>query len=90
MFDWLKIGAGVLAGALVAYQVGHWRGQGAGYDKHIAETAAANAKAELERIGDDATLQRLSDHDLCVLGLRGGGMPVDACEQLRGLQGGGS
>ena len=85
MLDWLKIGAGALLGALVVYQVGHWRGKAAGYDQHVAEIAAADSKAELERKGDDAALRGKSDYDLCVLGLRGRGLPVDACDQLRRL-----
>lgn len=89
-FDWIKVGSGAVAGALVAgtlaYTVGHWRGHSAGYDKRVAEVAAADAKAELERKGDDAELQGKSDYDLCVLGLRGSGLPTDACEQLRGIR----
>ena len=85
MLIWLKIGAGALAGALVAYQVGHWRGSAAGYDRRVAETAAADSKAELERKRDDAALRRHSDYDLCVLGLSGRGLPIAACDQLRGL-----
>lgn len=57
-----------------------------GYDLRVAEEAAASAKAELERKGDDAVLQALSDYDLCVLGLRGNGMPVGPCDQLRGVR----
>lgn len=86
LFDWLKIGAGALVGAVVAYQVGHWRGSAAGYDRHVAETVAANLKAELERKGDDAALRRHSNYDLCVLGLSGRGLPIAACDQLRGLR----
>lgn len=90
LLDWIKFGVPAVVGALVGgaifYQVGHWRGDSAGYDRHTAETAAANAKAELERKGDDAKLQSMSDYDLCVAGLRGNGMRIDACEQLRGLQ----
>lgn len=87
MLTWLKMGAGALLGALVAYQVGHWRGSAAGYDRHVAEIAAANLKAELERKGDDAALRRHSDYDLCVLGLGGRGLPIAACDQLRGVHG---
>lgn len=87
--DWIKIGCGTAAGAIVAgtiaYQVGHWRGASDGYDKRVAETAAAAVRLELERKGDDAKLQKLGDYDLCVLGLRGNGMRIDACEQLRGV-----
>ena len=42
LFDWLKVGAGVLLGAAVAYQVGHWRGDSHG---RAAERAAARTRA---------------------------------------------
>lgn len=91
MLDWLKIGGGFVIGALAAgtigYLAGHWQGNRAGYDRRIAEVAAAEARAELERRGDDAKLQGMSDYDLCVAGLAGSGMPVDACDELRGLPG---
>ncbi|WP_353641304.1 hypothetical protein [Mesorhizobium sp. WSM2239] len=87
LFDWIKLGAGFTAGALAtgsaAYLVGYAEGDGAGYDRRVAEVAVADGKATLERKGDDATLQTLSDYDLCVVGMRGSGLPVDACEQLR-------
>lgn len=51
----------------------------------IAEMAVAAAKADIQRKGDDASLQTKTDYELCVLGLRSGGLPVDACEQLRGV-----
>lgn len=89
VLDWAKIGCGAIAGALVAasitYPIAHWRGHSAGYEKRVAETAAANIRAELQRKGDDAKLQGMSDYDLCAVGLRGGGLPIGACEQLRGL-----
>ncbi|MGN8170495.1 hypothetical protein [Agrobacterium sp. 22117] len=56
-----------------------------GRETAIAARAIEDAKAELERKGDDASLQNRSDYDLCVLGLHGNGMQIDACEQLRGL-----
>ncbi|MCZ7500688.1 hypothetical protein [Agrobacterium sp. ST15.13.015] len=51
----------------------------------IAEMAVAAARAEMQRKGDDASLQTKTDFELCVLGLRSNGMPVDACDQLRGV-----
>lgn len=57
----------------------------AGREKAVAAQAVKDGKAELERKGDDATLQIRTDFELCVLGLRGNGMPADACEQLRGV-----
>lgn len=56
-----------------------------GREKAVAAQAVKDGKAELERKGDDATLQIRTDFELCVLGLRGNGMPTDACEQLRGV-----
>lgn len=56
-----------------------------GRETAIAARAIEDAKAELERKGDDADLQNHSNYDLCVLGLRGNGMRIDACEQLRGV-----
>jgi hypothetical protein len=55
-----------------------------GRDGYIASQAVADRKAELERKGDDATLQTLTDYDLCIAGLRGNRMPIDPCDQLRG------
>lgn len=91
VFDWLKIGAGAALGAVVAgslvYGIAYWRGNSAGYDRHVAEVAVADQKASIRRKHDDAALQSMSDYDLCVAGLGGSGMPIDACEQLRGIRG---
>ncbi|PZR86251.1 MAG: hypothetical protein DI537_29075 [Stutzerimonas stutzeri] len=51
----------------------------------IAEMAVAAAKVEMQRKGDDASLQTKTDFQLCVLGLRSNGLPVDACDRLRGV-----
>lgn len=85
LLDWLKIGAGAVFGAVVGFGVGYYQGHGAGYEKHVAEMAAASVRAEMERKGDDAKLQGMSDYDLCAVGLRGSGVPVSACDALRGL-----
>lgn len=83
LFDFIKFGAGAVVGALAAYWIGHAVGDSAGYARRISEVAIADGKATMERKGDDAALQNMSDYDLCLVGLRGGGLPVDACEQLR-------
>lgn len=57
-----------------------------GRDLYVAEQAAADRKSEIERKGDDAKLRNMSDYDLCVDGLRSRRLPIDACEQLRGVQ----
>lgn len=51
----------------------------------IAEMAVKAAEVEIKRKGDDALLQTKTDYQLCVIGLLDNGMPVDACEQLRGV-----
>jgi len=50
-----------------------------GRSRLIAEQAVQSQKEELERKGDDAKLQRMSDFDLCVAYL--GGVPE--CDSLR-------
>lgn len=86
LFDWLKLGVGAIVGVVIGYQVGHWRGESAGYDQRIAEEAVATAKADAERRGDDAKLQSMSDYDLCVAGLRAGGLrDFEPCSVLRGV-----
>ncbi|MGN7770789.1 hypothetical protein [Phyllobacterium sp. 22552] len=49
------------------------------------EQLQSNIKAERERIDSDAKVQNLSDYDFCVQSLRFRRMPIEPCEQLRGL-----
>ena len=61
IFDYFKFGAGALVGALLAYQVGHWRGRS-------AEQAAARTRAmELiqQRSKDNAEISSLDAARLC-------------------------
>lgn len=86
LLDGLKIGTGAIVGIMIGYQVGHWRGEIAGYDKRIAEAAVEAIKVYAERRGDDARLQGMSDYGLCVAGLRVGRMHnISACDVLRGV-----
>ena len=55
-----------------------------GRDLYIAEQAAADRKAEMERKGDDATLRSKSDYELCVDGLRARRLSIGPCDELRG------
>jgi hypothetical protein len=85
LLDIVKMaGAATLAG-LIAYNVGHWHGDDAGYDRRIAEVAAASKAAELERKNDNAKLREMSVFDLCVADLNSRKLPISPCEQLRGL-----
>jgi hypothetical protein len=82
-------GVGGLILAFVIYQLVNtlWFLPGArneGRNLYIAKQAVADRKAELGRKGDDATLQTLTDYNLCVAGLRGNRMPINPCDQLRG------
>jgi hypothetical protein len=83
LFDFIKFGAGAIVGAAVSYGVGYSAGDSSGYARRVAEVAIADGKATAERKGDDAALANMSDYDLCLVGLRGSGLPVGSCEQLR-------
>ncbi|QTG12891.1 hypothetical protein G6M86_06390 [Agrobacterium tumefaciens] len=75
--------AGVAATYAVASLVMVPAAKREGIDLAIAKMAVTATKIEMERKGDDASLQTKTDYELCVLGLRSGGLPVDACGQLR-------
>lgn len=93
MFDHLKTAlaaiGGAVAGIAATYAVASLvmvpAAKRDGKSAAIAEMAVAAAKAESQRKGDNAILQTKTDFQLCVLGLRNSGVPVDACEQLRGV-----
>ncbi|WP_421440655.1 hypothetical protein [Agrobacterium tumefaciens] len=93
MFERFKIAlvavGGVVAGGLAMYVVAAVimvpAAKQEARNAALAEMAIASVKAESERKGDDSVLQTKTDYELCVLGLRTNGLPVDACEQLRGL-----
>lgn len=90
LIEWVEIAIGAVLGAIVAgviaYGIGHAKGDTQGYNRRIAEQAVADTKTEAERKGDDAKIGSMADFDLCVASLRGRGMPVGACDELRGLQ----
>lgn len=75
--EWLKAGVAAVGGAIVAagvYSLANtvWLLPSAreqGKNDYIAEKAVQDLKAEAERKGDDAKLQRMSDYDLCVVAL---------------------
>lgn len=85
--NWKAVAIGALVLAVpVGYTIGHWRGDNAGYARHKAEIAVADAKAAAARSKDNEVLRNSSDYDLCVGYLRAQRLPVDDCEQLRGVQ----
>lgn len=84
-----QIGAGAILGAFLMFA---WaqaviapNARQEGRELERAAIAVAGQKAEFERKGDDAKLRQMSDFDLCVAHLRGRGLPIDACESLRGV-----
>ena len=83
--NWKVVAIAALVVAIPAsFLAGQSRGDTQGYQRRIAEVAAADAKAELERKGDDAKLRTMDEYDLCVEYLRPQRMH-DSCEQLRGV-----
>ena len=70
LLDALKIGAGAILGAVALYAyvqiVSLPAARSEARARLIAEQAVQSQKEELERKGDDAKLQRMSDFDLCV------------------------
>jgi hypothetical protein len=75
--DALKLPAAGIVGAILCFAVFTtintvwWlpAARNEGRDRYIAERAVNDQKAELERKGDDAKLQRMSDYDLCIASL---------------------
>ena len=85
IIDGLKLAAGAILGGVVVYAYAQAftlpAARQEARDRLIAEQAVQSQKEELERKGDDAKLQRMSDYDLCVAYLGG----VSECESLRVL-----
>ncbi|MEJ1118855.1 hypothetical protein V9K92_10305 [Phyllobacterium sp. CCNWLW109] len=71
--------------AFVLVSASYLYGKREGAQQAVVEQLQSDAQAERDRNKSDAKLQALSDFDLCIQSLRSRGMPVDACEQLRGL-----
>jgi hypothetical protein len=69
LLDWIKIGGGAAAGALVAgalmFTVGHWRGVDEG--RALERTAALQRSMDLikERNDTNAKVEMLDDPSLC-------------------------
>lgn len=82
---WLKFAiAAVLAAFLLlfmAYRIGKLDGQ----QQEEVSRLQSDIKAERERTVDDAETRTLNDYDFCVRSLNRRGLPVEQCEQLRGV-----
>lgn len=73
-----------LAAILAVLGVYHL-GKSDGYSDAITDQLRQTVKAERERGKDDEKLRGLSDYDLCALALRRRGLPIDQCDELRGV-----
>lgn len=71
LFDYVKLGAGALLGAClawaVAYPLAYSRGDDAGYERAQAENRQADFDQAKERMENDAAVDDMSDADLCAL-----------------------
>jgi hypothetical protein len=78
-----KLAAGAFLGALAVYAytqaVSLPAARSEARGRLIAEQAVQSQREELERKGDDAKLQRMSDYDLCIAYLG----RVPECDSLR-------
>lgn len=83
LIDAAKLAAGALLGALVVYAytqaVSLPAARSEARSRLVAEQAVQSQKEELERKGDDATLQRMDDYSLCIAYLG----RVRECDSLR-------
>lgn len=83
LLDGLKLATGAIAGGVVVYAYVQAftlpDARQEARDRLIAEQAVQSQREELERKGDDAKLQRMSDFDLCVAYLG----RVPECDSLR-------
>lgn len=83
LFDTARLIGAAVAGALAVYLYTHTvslpAARADARSRLIAEQAAQSQREELERKGDDARLQRMSDYDLCLAYLGG----VSHCDTLR-------
>ena len=89
MLSYLKLGIGFLVGASIvggaAYWLGRSQGDSQGYARYAAEQSVKDLGIEKSRKRYDEHVQNLDDYTFCVESLHARGLPVDACEQLRGI-----
>lgn len=89
IFDYIKMGASAVIGALVAgsimYWIGHSKGDSAGYARYAAEQTVKDLAAEKDRKKNDARIQNLDDYTFCVDSLNRRGLSISACDDLRGI-----
>jgi len=85
--SWLKYSLAAVLAAFLLLAGGYLIGKRDGRQQAVSDQLQESIKAERERAKDDAKLRDLSDYDFCTLALRRRGLPVDQCDELRGLPG---
>ncbi len=85
--NWLKYSLAALVAAVFVSGGAYLYGKQIGHRQAVSDQLQESIKAERERAKDDAKLRDLSDYDFCTLALRRRGLPVDQCDELRGLPG---
>ncbi len=81
LLDWLKLGAGAVAGALLAAGPLYLIGRHDGRQQAAVERLEADIDAFVKREGIDHEVDGMDRYRIC---LDLGGLP-DQCEQLRGV-----
>ncbi|MGN6448792.1 MAG: hypothetical protein ACTHLK_09395 [Brucella intermedia] len=83
---WAKTALAALVAAFLLLAGGYLIGKRDGRQEAVSEQLREAVKVERERGKDDEKLRGLTDYDFCVLALRRRGLPVDQCDELRGLE----
>lgn len=84
--SWLKYSLAAVLAAFLLLAAGYLTGKRDGRQQAVTEQLRETVKAEKERGKDDEKLRGLTDYDFCALALRRRGLPVDQCDELRGLE----
>ncbi|WP_418460457.1 hypothetical protein ACNT8L_18245 [Brucella intermedia] len=84
--SWVKSALGILMAAFLLLAAGYLAGKREGRQEVVSEQLRETVKAEKERGKDDEKLRGLTDFDFCVLALRRRSLPVERCDELRGVE----
>lgn len=80
LLDWIKIGAGGIAGALIVAGPIYLAGRGDGRDAARLD-AAKEAAARITNLEKhNANFRKLSNRDRCLVFMRDSGLPDSACD----------
>jgi len=80
LLDWIKLGAGALAGALLVSGPVYLAGRSDGKDAGRLEAAKEAGQRITQMEKNNAEFNRLSDRDRCLVFMRDSGLPAEACD----------